>query len=269
MNSLNQSSRGKLSLVRMLSLGFLILGIACTSWALANIQAQPASTDYTTESAFAVKSGIDHSAGTPIDINVGSERTTGVTYNMDVVENKDNVGNAGNTNNSSNIDKTEGEEDSIVFSASKQLKVLSTAGEILYPIRPSEGDLIGSLIIPALKQEMAIIHGADEEELEKGVGHFAQSVLPGENNNAVLSGHRDTIFRQLGNLKLGDKFVTVTSAGRFTYEIIKGQIVDKDDKTIIVPTDQAVLTVTTCYPFRYVGNAPKRYILTAVLVERE
>ena len=57
-----------------------------------------------------------------------------------------------------------------------------------------------------------------------------------------------------------------TSAGTFTYEIKRVRIVDKDDKTVIVPTDHAVLTVTTCYPFDYIGNAPDRYILVADLV---
>lgn len=138
---------------------------------------------------------------------------------------------------------------------------------ILYPIRPVLGESIGTLTIPRLEQIIPIIHGANEDELDKGIGHFEQSVLPGEINNSVLSGHRDTVFRKLGELKIGDKLITETSAGTFTYIIIKTNTVDKDDKTIIVPTDHAVLTVTTCYPFRYIGDAPERYIITADLVE--
>jgi sortase A len=141
--------------------------------------------------------------------------------------------------------------------------------EILYPIRPEKGDTIGSLTIPALNQVLPIIHGADEDELKKGVGHFAQSVLPGEANNSVLSGHRDTVFRQLGKLQKGDQLITKTTAGTFTYVINLTRIVHKDDKTVIVPTDHAVLTVTTCYPFYYVGDAPDRYIITADLVKSE
>ncbi len=141
--------------------------------------------------------------------------------------------------------------------------------QILYPVRPAIGDNIGSLFIPALKQTIPIIHGADEDELKKGVGHFAQSVMPGENNNSVLSGHRDTVFRELGKLKIGDELITKTSAGTFIYVINKTRIVHKDDKTVIVATDHAVLTVTTCYPFRYIGDAPDRYIITADLVGSE
>jgi sortase A len=73
--------------------------------------------------------------------------------------------------------------------------------EILYPVRPLEGDNIGSLTIPTIKQVLPIIQGANEDELKKGVGHFTQSVLPGEKDNSMLSGHRDTVFRQLGKLR--------------------------------------------------------------------
>ena len=138
---------------------------------------------------------------------------------------------------------------------------------ILYPIRPKEGENIGNLSIPVLKRAIPIIQGANEDELKKGVGHFAQSVLPGEANNSVLSGHRDTVFRELGKLKIGDELITETSAGTFTYIVKQTRIVHKDDKTVIVPTDHAVLTVTTCYPFRYIGDAPDRYIITADLLE--
>jgi sortase A len=141
--------------------------------------------------------------------------------------------------------------------------------EILYPIRPKKGDTIGSLTIPALKQVLPIIHGVDEDELMRGVGHFAQSVLPGEANNSVLSGHRDTVFRQLGKLQIGDQLITKTSAGTYTYVINHTRIVHKDDKSVIVPTDLAVLTVTTCYPFYFVGDAPDRYIITADLFKRD
>lgn len=138
--------------------------------------------------------------------------------------------------------------------------------EVLYPDYPDEGDLIGTLSIPALDQSFPIIEGTGDDELKEGVGHFRQSVLPGIEDNCVLSGHRDTVFTRLGELKIGDQLIAETTAGRFAYEIVDIRIVDKDDKTVIVPADHAVLTVSTCYPFNYVGSAPDRYILTADLV---
>lgn len=140
--------------------------------------------------------------------------------------------------------------------------------KILYPVYPAEGDNIGSLTIPALNQQLPIFQGTGEKELEKGIGHFAQSVLPGEEDNCVLSGHRDTVFSEMGNLKIGDSLIVQTSAGTFTYEMTGTRIVHKDDKTVIVPTDHAVLTLTTCYPFDYIGHAPDRYIVSAGLVKK-
>nr|WP_263324358.1 class D sortase [Neobacillus sp. Marseille-Q6967] len=136
----------------------------------------------------------------------------------------------------------------------------------LYPVRPKIGDEIGELYIPKLNATLPIFHGTDEDELEKGVGHFADSVLPGENDNSVLSGHRDTVFRKLGEVGEGDLLIVRTSAGEFTYKVNKVRIVDADDRTVIVPKPRATLTVSTCYPFDFIGAAPERYILVAYLV---
>lgn len=141
--------------------------------------------------------------------------------------------------------------------------------DVLYPARPKAGENIGNLIIPKLGASLPIFHGTDEEELEKGVGHFSNSVLPGENDNSVLSGHRDTVFRKLGEVGKGDLLVVETKAGKFTYKIRNVRIVDKDDRTVIVPKPRATLTVSTCYPFDFIGASPERYILVANLVSKQ
>lgn len=138
--------------------------------------------------------------------------------------------------------------------------------EVNYPTEPKKGEKVGSLLIPALKMKLPIYEGTSDKELKKGVGHFIQSVLPGEVDNCVLSGHRTSVFSKIGKLKKGDQLIVQTIAGVFTYEIKRIRIVDKNDRTVIVPTDKAVLTLSTCYPFRFVGDAPKRYILSADLV---
>ncbi|MDR7072409.1 class D sortase [Fictibacillus barbaricus] len=141
--------------------------------------------------------------------------------------------------------------------------------EPFYPIRPKQGENIGNLFIPKLEAKLPIFHGTDEEELDKGVGHFSRSVLPGEKDNSVLSGHRDSVFRRLGDVGKGDLLVVETSAGKFTYKVRNVRIVDKDDRTVIVPKPRATLTVSTCYPFHFIGAAPQRYILVANLVSQE
>lgn len=145
----------------------------------------------------------------------------------------------------------------------------SISDEAIYTVYPEEGSNIGTLMIPTLNKKLPIIQGTSEQELKEGVGHFIQSVLPGEYDNCVLSGHRETAFRQLDLLTIGDLLIVQTSAGTFTYKVTGTRIVAEDDKTVIVPTDHAVLTLTTCYPFNYVGSAPDRYIVSADLVRGE
>ncbi|WP_372869343.1 class D sortase [Planomicrobium okeanokoites] len=142
--------------------------------------------------------------------------------------------------------------------------------EVLYPVRPEIGENIGDLMIPVIGATLPIFHGTDEDELLKGVGHFADSVLPGENDNTVLSGHMDTVFRELGEVGKGDLLIVETSAGKFTYKVRKTRIVDADDRTVIVPKPKATLTVSTCYPFDFIGSdAPERFILIADLISKE
>lgn len=137
-----------------------------------------------------------------------------------------------------------------------------------YQTRPKINESFGELIIPKLEAVLPIVEGTDPDQLEKGVGHYAKSVLPGEDDNSVLSGHRDTVFRKVGQLKVGDLLIVTTSAGRFTYKITKTWVVDEDDRTVIVShKGKQILTLSTCYPFDYVGSAPERYIIQATIDE--
>jgi sortase A len=156
-----------------------------------------------------------------------------------------------------------------VEKSNHESKEKSSREQSLYPIPPKKGEMIGNLIIPKLDVTLPIYHGTDEDELERGVGHFAGSVLPGENDNSVLAGHRDTVFRRLGEVGVNDLLIVETSAGRFTYKVRKVRIVDQNDRTVIVPKPKATLTLSTCYPFDFVGSAPERYVLVADLKEKK
>ena len=142
---------------------------------------------------------------------------------------------------------------------------LEAAEPVLYEKRPQTGEQFGELFIPKLDALLPIYEGTGEDELDLGVGHYAGSVLPGEKDNCVLSGHRDTVFRRLGEVGEGDALIVRTEMGEFKYVIKKVRIVDKEDRTVIVSKPKAVLTVSTCYPFEYIGSAPQRYILVAYL----
>ncbi|WP_163970567.1 class D sortase [Oceanobacillus halotolerans] len=135
---------------------------------------------------------------------------------------------------------------------------------------PVTGATAGILHIPKLESDLPIVEGTDEDELEKGVGHYDGTAYPQQNDQIVLSGHRDTVFRRMGELELGDILTVKVPYGEFSYEIVDTQIVDADDRSIIKSTaPEEVLTVTTCYPFSYVGNAPDRYIITALPINND
>ncbi len=96
---------------------------------------------------------------------------------------------------------------------------------------------------------------------------FASSLTttPGQ-GHTVLSGHRDTVFAGLEQLETGDKLIVSYEEQPYTYIIEKIWITDEDDRTVIVEKKEPTLTLTTCYPFTYVGNAPDRYILQGKLL---
>ncbi len=132
--------------------------------------------------------------------------------------------------------------------------------------KPAYGEQYGHLLISKLEAKIPIFYGSEEEQLKQGIGHMERTAFPGENNNMVLSGHRDTVFRHLGKIEKGDTFVVETKTGTFTYLVKKIRIVDKNNRTVIVPKPKATLTVITCYPFGFIGNAPKRFVVLADLI---
>lgn len=127
-------------------------------------------------------------------------------------------------------------------------------------------EAIATLEIPKLKKTLPVVEGADEKALDKGIGHLTQSVFPGQGNQIVLSGHRDTVFRNFNKIKIGDYFIVHMPYGSYKYKIKKTRIVNEDDQTVIRKTNKEELVVTTCYPFHYVGNATKRFIAYAYIV---
>lgn len=127
-----------------------------------------------------------------------------------------------------------------------------------------KGETIGMLYIPRLDRELPIVEGTDEEELEQGVGHYSDTGYPGENRQILLSGHRDTVFRQFGELEHGDEFHVKMPYGTFVYEFIDFEIVSADNTTVIdLEREEEYLTISTCYPFTYIGSAPDRYVIYA------
>lgn len=122
------------------------------------------------------------------------------------------------------------------------------------------GEAFGVLEIPKLKRSIGIVEGTDADSLKRGVGHVSSTAYPGQDEQIVLSGHRDTVFRDFGELQVGDTFVVQMSYGDYEYEIQDHTIVDKYDTSIIGNMGEEVLVVSTCYPFEFYGFAPDRFV---------
>ncbi|MGN8647395.1 class D sortase [Gracilibacillus sp. HCP3S3_G5_1] len=162
--------------------------------------------------------------------------------------------------------KIQAAENQAMTEANELLKQSSTDNKKQAPedFEPDMGETVGILEIPTLDATLPIVEGTDPDDLEKGVGHYRGSAYPKQNDQIVLSGHRDTVFRKLGEVEIGDTFIIRLPHGDFEYEMVDSKIVDADDTTIIKSTaPDEELVITTCYPFSYVGNAPDRYIIYA------
>jgi len=130
---------------------------------------------------------------------------------------------------------------------------------------PSVGAVVGRLEIPRLKLSTVVFEGDDEDVLERGAGHLANSALPGERGNAVLAAHRDTFFRPLRGVRVGDRVHLHGALKDSVYIVQSARVVQPDEVEVLKPTREPVLTLITCYPFRYIGPAPERFVVRAVL----
>jgi len=123
---------------------------------------------------------------------------------------------------------------------------------------------IGRVEIPRLHLSSVIVEGDDDETLAHAVGHLPDTPMPWEPGNSGLAGHRDTFFFPLRDLQLGDDIHLTTLAGKMLYKVDGIRITSPDDVGVLVQTQPgASLTLVTCYPFYYVGAAPKRFIVHA------
>ena len=123
--------------------------------------------------------------------------------------------------------------------------------------------IIGRIEIPRLRVRAMVREGDDDASLRDAIGHLPDTPLPGEKGNVALAGHRDTLFRQLRNIRKNDRISVRTLQGEYQYVVDSLKIVNPDDVQVLDPTKENVLTLVTCYPFDFIGHAPKRYIIRA------
>ena len=123
--------------------------------------------------------------------------------------------------------------------------------------------LIGRIEIQRLGVEAIVIEGTSRSTLRRAVGHIAGTALPGEIGNIGISGHRDTFFRPLRNIRQNDIITLTTLSGEFRYRVVSTRIVTPLAIDVLNSGKDEVLTLVTCYPFYFLGSAPDRFIVRA------
>ncbi|HEY1204109.1 MAG: class D sortase [Bryobacteraceae bacterium] len=130
------------------------------------------------------------------------------------------------------------------------------------PVSATNG-LIGRMVIPRLGLSAVVVEGIGRTTLRRGVGHIPGTALPGEPGNVGLSGHRDTFFRPLKDLRIKDEIQFSTLKGDFKYEVESLRVVEPRSVGVLASSKENVLTLVTCYPFFYIGAAPRRFVVRA------
>jgi sortase A len=129
------------------------------------------------------------------------------------------------------------------------------------------GEAIAALSIPRVRLSTMVLHGSDAQTLQRGPGHLERTALPGDTGNIVIAGHRDSFFRPLRHVQVGDDIFVETRGGHFHYRVTWMRVVGPREVSVIAPTSEETLTLVTCYPFWVLGHAPDRFIVRAVRVD--
>jgi sortase A len=120
---------------------------------------------------------------------------------------------------------------------------------------------VAILRIPKLRVEVAVFDGTDEFVLNRGVGRIIGTAPVGDNGNTGIAGHRDGFFRVLKDIEVGDTVTLSSTAATTTYAVDQIEIVAPDDVRVLAPRANPSVTLVTCYPFYYSGDAPQRFIV--------
>ena len=136
----------------------------------------------------------------------------------------------------------------------------------LVPPKLAAGTWLAKLEAPSVQLQSTVLEGTDEGTLAKAAGHIEGTALPGSDGNIGIAGHRDTVFRAVRRLNLGDDLILRTAERVYHYRVMRTEIVNPEDVWVLRPMRQPTLTLVTCYPFNAIGHAPQRYILHGELV---
>jgi sortase A len=134
----------------------------------------------------------------------------------------------------------------------------------LESLQNDPGAAIALLRIDRLDIETPVFDAVNELNLNRGVARIEGTATLSEIDNLGIAGHRDSFFRPLKDIEIGDDIVLQSPLGEVNYQVVETLIVDPEEIWVLDPADAATLTLVTCYPFYFVGNAPERFIVRAV-----
>jgi sortase A len=122
---------------------------------------------------------------------------------------------------------------------------------------------LGEIELTRIGVTAMILEGTDDRTLRRAVGHIPGTALPGQPGNVAIAGHRDTFFRALRNVHEGDEITLMTLEGSYRYRVDSIKVVGPEDTQVLDNSGDDILTLVTCYPFSFVGPAPRRFIVRA------
>jgi len=134
------------------------------------------------------------------------------------------------------------------------------------PVPVRAEDTLTRLSVPKIDLESVVVEGTNHRALLLGPGHLTDTPAPGESGNSVISGHRDTFFRHLNDLQMGDEVLVQRGGKTFRYQVTGKRVVEPTDLSVIAPTKDPEMTLITCYPTYYIGPAPKRLVVFSKLI---
>ena len=135
------------------------------------------------------------------------------------------------------------------------------------PISVDTGSLLGMLDVPRLRLTTPVIQGDDDATLQRAAGHLPDTPLPWEAGNSAIAAHRDGLFRPLKDIVAGDEIIFRSTRDVLHYRVTGTTVVAPDDVSVLRRKPADTLTLITCYPFYFVGNAPRRFIVHAERVD--
>lgn len=173
--------------------------------------------------------------------------------------------NAEQNANSDLLDQSDGSQTPSVTEPFREAEPREATRSTRFTVVPHPGAAIARLSIPKLDAVLYVVEGDDNGDLKRGPGHLIGSAMPGQDGNCVIAGHRDTHFRVLRNIEKGDEILLTRNGETWRYRVDELSIISPDNLSPLQPSHTPVLNLITCYPFNYLGSAPKRFIVHARL----